>query len=176
MAAQQPTQTLVTPYRSPLGPMAIESDGRAITGLRFVPEAPGAPDAPLDRPTRVAVAWLDAYFAGKGRDAPQPPVKITGTPFQVRILETLAMAVPYGTTITYQKLARLAGVPRGARAVGAVMARNPLHLLVPCHRVIGSGPGRPLTGYAAGTTTKGALLELERGHGTAALAQLGDFL
>ena len=109
---------------------------------------------------RAAAAWLDAYFAG---EAPSPaciPLAPAGTDFQRRVWEAMD-AIPYGVTSTYGQIAatlRAAGIPASAQAVGAAVARNPLLLIRPCHRVVAAdGPG----GYAGGATLKRWLLERE---------------
>jgi methylated-DNA-[protein]-cysteine S-methyltransferase len=109
-------------------------------------------------PFRQAVRQLDAYFAGKLRqfDLPLAP---QGTPFQQRVWRAL-IDIPYGETVSYGELARRIGRPAAVRAVGAANGQNPLAIVIPCHRVIGSD-GR-LVGYGGGLATKAALLELER--------------
>jgi methylated-DNA-[protein]-cysteine S-methyltransferase len=119
-------------------------------------------DAHPERDDTVAAA-LDAWFAGTDRKLPVT-VDLSGvdSPFRRRVLETLRRDVPWGETVTYGELAAMAGVPGAARAVGTTMARNPVPLVVPCHRVVASG-GR-IGGYgggAAGVATKRALLARE---------------
>lgn len=104
-----------------------------------------------------AVEQLGAYFAGELRDF-DLCVAPAGTPFQLLVWRELA-SVPYGSTVSYQGLAARVGRPRGARAIGQAVARNPLLVLVPCHRVLPSD-GR-LGGFAAGPERKAALLQLE---------------
>jgi methylated-DNA-[protein]-cysteine S-methyltransferase len=100
---------------------------------------------------------LDEYFAGK-RDAFTVPLDMRGTPFQKQVWEAL-LGIPFGETRTYGQLANQLGNPKATRAVGAANGRNPLAILVPCHRVIGfSGK---LTGFAGGLEAKGHLLRLE---------------
>ncbi|MBP8257362.1 MAG: methylated-DNA--[protein]-cysteine S-methyltransferase, partial [Opitutaceae bacterium] len=91
------------------------------------------------------------------------PCTAAGTPFQTKVWEALS-AIPYGSTRTYAQIARQIGRPRAVRAVGAAIGRNPLSILVPCHRVIGSN-GK-LTGFAGGLPRKEVLLELERSGGS----------
>ncbi len=107
-----------------------------------------------------AWAQIRGYLAGNLRELNFPFALRGVTAFQKRILQTL-QDCPYGTTLTYGKLAELAGRPGSARAVGAAMAANPLPLLIPCHRVVGAG--RKLTGYSGGRgiPSKKFLLELE---------------
>ena len=102
---------------------------------------------------------LDEYFAGRRRqfDLPLAP---SGSPFQLAVWEELRR-IPWGTRVTYGELAARLGKPRSARAVGAAVGRNPISIVVPCHRVLGAG-GR-LTGYAGGLERKRILLDLESG-------------
>ena len=109
----------------------------------------------LDR----AQAQLDEYFAGE-RQAFDLPLAPQGTPFQRQVWFALA-AIPYGETSSYAELAQRIGRPTAVRAVGAAIGRNPLTVIVPCHRVIGSGGA--LTGYAGGLERKRTLLALETG-------------
>jgi len=108
-----------------------------------------------------AADQLRAYFAGELRrfDLPLSP---RGTAFQHRVWDAVA-AIPYGATATYSEVAASIGSPRACRAVGAANGRNPLPLIVPCHRVIGSTGG--LTGYGGGLEAKRALLDLEAAAG-----------
>ncbi|MDO5853880.1 MAG: methylated-DNA--[protein]-cysteine S-methyltransferase [Thermoplasmata archaeon] len=157
--------TVTRVYRSPLGDMLMAADGPALTGLWFEGQAhyaAGLGDAAeggspvLDD----AEAWLDAYFAGEDPGAPVP-VDLRGTEFQGRVWGIL-MGIPRGTTVTYGWIAgRLSPEAPGplARAVGGAVGRNPVSIIVPCHRVVGSDGS--LTGYAGGTDRKRALLELE---------------
>ena len=116
---------------------------------------PGATSG--DALLRDAEEQLSAYFAGELRrfDLPLSP---RGTEFQRRVWDAVA-AVPYGTTTTYSRLAAAIGSPRATRAVGAANGRNPLPIVVPCHRVIGASGA--LTGYGGGLNVKRALLALE---------------
>jgi methylated-DNA-[protein]-cysteine S-methyltransferase len=106
------------------------------------------------------VQELGEYFAGERTAFGVPVAFDRGTPFQRRVWAAL-VDVPYGTTTTYGALARQLGVPGGARAVGLANGRNPVSIVVPCHRVVGSDGG--LTGYGGGTERKRFLLDLERG-------------
>lgn len=110
--------------------------------------------------TRKAAGQLREYFAGKREkfDLPLAPV---GTPFQQRVWNAL-MEIPYGQTRSYGEIARTVGNPKASRAVGMANNRNPVAIVIPCHRVIGSN-GK-LTGYAGGLELKDALLHLERAH------------
>lgn len=138
---------------SPIGPLFATWDaGGALTGLRFRGEdGPDGDGGELRR-------QLAGYFAGERRsfDVPLAPA---GTPWQRAVWDAL-LAVPYGETITYTELAARAGRPGAARAAGAANGRNPISVLIPCHRVVGTSGA--LTGYAGGVGAKGTLLALER--------------
>lgn len=138
---------------TPVGTLFICSDGQAITQLHFGagPERGSCPV--LDE----CQAQLAEYF-GRTRTTFDLPLSPQGTDFQRRVWDRLR-AIPYGDTMTYGQLANLAGSPRGARAVGMACNRNPIAILIPCHRVVGSTGS--LTGYAGGLDIKRFLLELE---------------
>lgn len=153
-------------YLSPLGPITLASDGDALTGLwfqgqKYYPDLMGWREEELPVFAQ-ARAWLDAYFR-RQVPGPPPPLRPAGTDFQKEVWAILA-AIPYGVTRTYAhiagELARKKGLPRmSARAVGSAVGRNPISLIVPCHRVVGASGS--LTGYAGGLDKKRALLELE---------------
>lgn len=156
-------------YRSPLGEMLIASDGSALTGLWFEGQrrfAAGlAPDARARDGLAVfdeARSWLDAYFTG-GRPDAVPPLALVGTSFQRAVWDELRL-VGSGQTATYGELAarvgRLLGRATSPRAVGSAVGRNPVSVIVGCHRVLGAHGA--LTGYAGGLWRKRALLALER--------------
>jgi methylated-DNA-[protein]-cysteine S-methyltransferase len=146
---------------TPLGALRAATDGRAITALAFGrgAAAPSAHEAPRDARALLAAlrAALDAYFAGE-EEGFALPLAPAGTPFQHAVWDALR-AIPYGATASYAGIARRVGRPRAVRAVGAANGRNPIAILIPCHRVIGSGGA--LTGYAGGLERKRALLALE---------------
>ena len=152
-------------YDSPLGGITLAEEEGALAGLWFDGQrgfgAPrGLPEA--DGPAlREAVRWLDIYFAGGVPDF-TPALAPRGTAFQ-RAVWALLREIPYGGTVTYGELAeRLAARQGGrtsARAVGGAVGRNPISLIIPCHRVIGAGGA--LTGYAGGLERKRRLLEME---------------
>jgi methylated-DNA-[protein]-cysteine S-methyltransferase len=160
------TRTVIhTVVDSPVGPLTLTSDGAALTAL-YLPEdrRPPAPEAlgerEPDAPVFVAAReQLGAYFAGRQTDF-ELPLRATGTDFQHRVWDELRR-IGYGETITYTELAERVGKPTAARAVGAANGRNPLAIIVPCHRVIGASG--QLTGYAGGLECKRYLLELEQG-------------
>lgn len=106
---------------------------------------------------RRAAGELQEYLRGD-RKKFDLPLCLQGTPFQQAVWQA-ALRVPYGTVATYGNIARTIGVPRAARAVGGALNKNPIHILIPCHRIIGGGG--TLTGYAGGLTWKRTLLRLE---------------
>ncbi|MFF8506600.1 methylated-DNA--[protein]-cysteine S-methyltransferase [Streptomyces sp. NPDC015492] len=129
-----------------------------MTGQRHRPpeETFGAPDP---RPFREAIRQLDAYFAGELTEF-DLPLHLVGTEFQLRVWAELRR-IPYGETRTYGELAELLGNPGASRAVGLANGKNPVGVIVPCHRVIGAGGG--LTGYGGGLDRKQRLLAFESG-------------
>ena len=160
--------TVLGHAESPLGPILLAGDGEALTGLWFEGqkyERAGVPeDAPTDETLPVfetARAWLRAYFAGEALPEP-PPLRPAGTAFRQAVWRQL-LAIPYGETGTYGRLAgelaSVLGHPTSARAVGSAVGRNPISLMIPCHRVLGSDGS--LTGYAGGLARKERLLILE---------------
>ena len=139
---------------TPLGPLRLVSDGSALVGAAF--DTPPGPDD-ADDVLRVAAAELGAYFDGH----PAPftvPVRPEGTPFQRRVWAAL-VEIPHGQTVGYGALAARLGEPSAAQAVGAANSRNPVAVVVPCHRVVGADGS--LVGYAGGLARKRALLDLE---------------
>jgi methylated-DNA-[protein]-cysteine S-methyltransferase len=151
---------------SPIGPLTLVAARGALAGLyleaqryRPGPAAFGAPGDPADAPFAAAARQLAAYFAGEltGFDVDLEP---EGTPFQRKVWMALR-AIPYGQTVTYGQLAAGLGAPGSSRAVGLANGKNPISIVVPCHRVVGSD-GR-LTGYGGGLPRKRFLLDLERG-------------
>jgi methylated-DNA-[protein]-cysteine S-methyltransferase len=159
---------------SPVGPLTVVAAGGRLTGLymdvrRHAPEpaAFGAAGDPAARPFAAAAQQLDAYFAGELR-AFDLPLDLAGTPFQRQVWAEL-LRIPFGQTVTYGQLAAVIGKPSASRAVGLANGRNPVSIVVPCHRVIGSDGS--LTGYGGGIDRKRFLLALERG-GAGAQAEL----
>ena len=152
------TNRIFSIYDSPVGPLALSGDRDALTGLRFADRV-SAPDDSLHDDARFAEErrQLGEYFAGT-RTAFDFPLKLEGNAFERRVWEAL-QAIPYGTTTTYGELAARLGAPEAARAVGAANGRNPIAIVVPCHRVIGAS-GK-LTGYGGGLERKRALLAHE---------------
>ena len=152
-------------YTSPLGGITLASDGMALTGLYFDGER-DFPDLSAahkkDLPVfGEAMHWLDLYFAGKEPDF-SPALNPTGTAFQQAVWEILR-TIPYGGTTTYGAIAKhlekVTGKRMSAQAVGGAVGRNPISILIPCHRVIGADGS--LTGYAGGLDKKEYLLGLE---------------
>jgi len=152
---------------SPLGTMLLVSNGSSLTGLYFVGQKYVAQPAEDWIQTEVAQPFPDVkrqlaeYFAGERRTF-HLPLSFEGTPFQQRVWRAIA-AIPCGETISYGALARSVGAPRSVRAAGAATGRNPISLVVPCHRVVGSDGS--LTGYAGGLDRKQRLLALETSDG-----------
>jgi methylated-DNA-[protein]-cysteine S-methyltransferase len=151
---------------SPLGEILIVAADAGLTGLHFVdqkyfPKDAGSWTRRSDHPVLGAArTQLEEYFAGRRRDF-DLPLAPRGTPFQQQVWKLLC-EIPYGTTMSYGALAAKLGQPTASRAVGAANGRNPIGVVVPCHRVVGSGGA--LTGYAGGIARKQALLALEQGQ------------
>lgn len=146
-----------TMFHSPAGPIVLEGDDRRLTRIGF-----GTADAPEGdaASTAAAAIQLEQYFAGE-RTEFDLELDPAGTPFERRVWDELR-AIPYGETTSYAEIARRIGRPGASRAVGRANGRNPIAVIVPCHRVIGSDGS--LTGYAGGIEMKRALLDLERRH------------
>ncbi len=162
---------------SPVGRLRLAADARGLERIEFPPRpghppgrrpAPataagegGAADAAARRILRAARRQLEEYFAGRRKhfDLPLAP---EGTAFQLRVWAELRK-IPWGETISYGELARRIGAPTAARAVGAANGANPIPIVIPCHRVIGS-TGQ-LTGFGGGLETKARLLALEGAQG-----------
>ncbi|WP_326571977.1 methylated-DNA--[protein]-cysteine S-methyltransferase [Actinacidiphila glaucinigra] len=151
---------------SPVGPLTLVATGGVLSGLymtaqrhRPPEESFGARRAPGESPFAPAAEQLGAYFAG-GLTAFDLPLDLRGTPFQQRVWAGLR-TIPYGTVMTYGQLADKLGSPGASRAVGLANGRNPVGIIVPCHRVVGASGG--LTGYGGGLERKRYLLDLELG-------------
>jgi methylated-DNA-[protein]-cysteine S-methyltransferase len=154
---------------SPLGPMLLASNGTHVTGVFFVGqkyEPRIGPDWIENAGVAVlakARQQLEEYFTGE-RIRFDLPLRLAGTPFQRRVWRAL-LDIDFGATASYAEVAHAAGVPRAVRAVGAAVGRNPVSIVVPCHRVLGSDGA--LTGYAGGVERKRALLAQEAGRSLA---------
>ena len=155
---------MITTYTSPLGSIVIESDGKAITSLRFSGEKASAvpkeaPKEAVPTPPIIAetIQWLDDYFAGK-RPCNVPRLNPQGTAFQKRVWQAL-FTIPYGETLSYGEIAQIVDC-HSAQAVGQAVGANPIALIIPCHRVI-AAHGK-IGGYAYGPERKKRLLELEK--------------
>ena len=160
-------KTFTTTYTSPLGPIVIESDGQAITSLRFSNEQACVTSTAQEKAGEEAatalpiimetIQWLDDYFAGK-RPCNVPRLNPQGTAFQKRVWTAL-LTIPYGETLSYGEIAKMVGC-KSAQAVGQAVGANPIALLIPCHRVI-AAHGK-LGGYEYGIEIKKRLLDLEQ--------------
>lgn len=139
---------------SPVGTLEIHADEHALLSVQFCDSALPAEENALTRETR---AQLNAYFLGELMQF-DLPLKPTGTAFQQQVWQQL-IRIPYAETCSYKEVAEQVGQIKAMRAVGAANGRNPIAIIVPCHRVIGSN-GR-LTGYAGGLQRKAWLLEHE---------------
>ena len=154
-------------YASPLGGMTLVSDGTALVGLYFDGQKYAAEGLDAKRTQKnlpifeEARRWLDVYFSGRKPDF-MPVLAPHGTAFQQSVWEILR-TIPYGQTVTYGAIARRieqnTGCRMSAQAVGGAVGRNPISILIPCHRVVGTNGS--LTGYAGGINKKAYLLRIE---------------
>jgi methylated-DNA-[protein]-cysteine S-methyltransferase len=149
---------------TPIGELLLAGDDDALCLVSF-PEGSMRRDPEPDwiyneKPFAVARQQLTEYFAGERREF-DLPLKLSGTEFQMSVLHALQQ-IPYGETTSYSDIAERIGRPKAVRAVGAANGRNPIPIIVPCHRVIGSHGD--LTGFGGGLDTKEALLRLEAEH------------
>ncbi len=154
----------LTYYDSPLGRIVLTADDIGLTGLWFLDQGCPLQDvgSSCDDVIDGAIGWLDAYFQG---DVPDIPVRLhpIGTEFQMSVWDEIRR-IPYGGTTTYGAIARTIAEKRGisrmsAQAVGNAVGRNPIAIIIPCHRVIGSDGS--MTGYAGGIDRKIGLLSIE---------------
>ena len=144
-------------YRSPIGVIEILGTEQGLTAVNFVRRRPREANT-LEPALRAALVQIDEYFRGKRREF-SLVLNLEGTDFQKKAWQQL-VRIPYGRTATYAEVAAAVGRPEAARAVGQANHRNPISIIVPCHRVIGSG-GR-LVGYGGGLWRKEWLLAHER--------------
>lgn len=148
-----------TTIASPISPLTLIASDAGLQEMHWNEERPdGAPDAPDHPVLQQVAAQLEEYFEGT-RTTFDVPLDMKGTPFQHAVWDLLK-TIPYGETTTYGALAQTLGDPGKARAVGMANGKNPVGIIVPCHRVIGSSGA--LTGFAGGLDTKAFLLRLER--------------
>ena len=169
--------TCIHHYTSPLGGITLAGDRQGLTGLWFdgqkyfgstLPAEYNAGELPV---FAEADRWLSIYFSGKDPGF-TPPLRLMGTEFQ-KAVWALLLAIPFGQTTTYKQIAQEIARQKGrqtmsAQAVGGAVGHNPVSLIIPCHRVVGSSGS--LTGYAGGIDKKGKLLLMEKG-----LAEKADF-
>ena len=141
--------------QSPVGPLTLSGDAAALTAVSFGDALTESNSSPL---LEQAARELEEYFAGK-RQVFTIPLSPAGTPFQRQVWDALR-EIPYGRTSSYKDIALRIGNSNACRAVGMANNRNPLPILIPCHRVVGAD-GK-LVGYAGGLEVKQTLLELER--------------
>jgi len=146
---------------TPIGELLLAGEDDALTMIGF-PKGSMRRDPEPDwiyneKPLAKARRQLEEYFAGARKDF-DLPLKLKGSEFQINVLKAL-QKIPYGETVSYGEIAKRIGKPKAVRAVGAANGRNPIPIVVPCHRVIGSSGD--LTGFGGGLDTKEALLRLE---------------
>ena len=158
----------ISKYSSPIGGITLGSDGKHLTGLWFdgqkyfgstLPAEHTEKSLPVFEQTK---DWLNRYFNGEIPDR-LPPLSLHGSPFRLAVWDILKR-IPYGEVITYGEIAKQISLKNGtaamsAQAVGGAVGHNPISIIIPCHRVVGTN--RSLTGYAGGITAKQALLTLE---------------
>lgn len=161
--------TYIYHYTSPLGGIALASDGAALTGLwfdgqKYYADTLGSEKTECDLPVfRQTVRWLDIYFSGKAPGF-TPQLSLRTTPFRREVCDIM-LTIPFGQTVTYGWIAEIMAKQRGigrmsAQAVGGAVGHNPVSIIIPCHRVVGSDGS--LRGYAGGLDKKAALLKLEK--------------
>jgi methylated-DNA-[protein]-cysteine S-methyltransferase len=151
--------TYTMPFESPVGRLVLESDGDVLIGIWLPTQAAGKCRSKADDvPTVIkeTATQLEEYFAGERTDF-DVTMELDGTAFQRSVWRELTR-IPYGTTISYKELARRVGRPNGPRAVGQANGRNPIPIIVPCHRVVASDG---IGGYGGGLPMKRALLAVE---------------
>jgi methylated-DNA-[protein]-cysteine S-methyltransferase len=151
------TPTFTLPMDSPVGRLVLESDGDVLIGIWLPPQSKtprGGHDAPPV--LKDTATQLEEYFAGE-RTEFDVPMELDGTAFQKEVWRELSR-IPYGKTISYGELARRAGRPTGPRAVGQANGKNPIPIIVPCHRVLASNG---IGGYGGGLPMKRTLLAVE---------------
>jgi len=140
---------------SPLGNILIIEENNELTNLAFTEKDPS--EAPKNEFLNQAIEQLDEYFSGS-REIFELPINPQGTDFQQKVWQEL-LHIPYGTTVSYQEVANRLGDPKSIRAAATANGKNPIAIIIPCHRVIGSKG--EMTGYAGGIPRKKDLLALE---------------
>ena len=154
---------------SPIGELLLAGDDGALTMIGFpqgvMRREPESDWTHSESPFAEAAKQLTEYFAGERHEF-DLPLRLNGTEFQLLVLDELCR-IPYGETTSYGDIAKRIGRPKAVRAVGAANGRNPIPIIVPCHRVIGSGGA--LTGFGGGLDTKKTLLKLEAENNPSAL-------
>ena len=159
--AEKMSAVFYTTFESPVGPLLLAGDSNALRLVSFESSKHAAPPRPDWNQNGAAFAevirQLQAYFRGELEEF-DVPLAMEGTEFQIRVWNALR-TIPYGETISYAQLAQRIGNPKAVRAVGLANGSNPIPIIVPCHRVIGSDGS--LTGFGGGLSTKKKLLELE---------------
>ncbi len=155
-------------FASPLGPMTLAATDKGLAGLwfdgqKYMPDTRGWPEQPDHPVLQQAQNELAQYFAGQRRAFDLPLDLDRGTTFQQAVWHGL-LEIPAGHTLSYGALGTRIGRPAAFRAVGAAVGRNPISIVVPCHRVVGADGS--LTGYAGGLERKTALLKLEQAMAT----------
>lgn len=152
------------PYFSPLGPMTLASDGAALIGAWFNGQKYFPKRLSLDsKEEKIAVleqtqTWLERYFQGRQPDFTLP-LQLIDTPFRIAVWKIL-QEIPYGKVVTYKEIAEKMGNKMSAQAIGGAVGHNPISIIIPCHRVVGSNGS--LTGYAGGIQRKLQLLTIEQ--------------
>ncbi|HST56779.1 MAG TPA: methylated-DNA--[protein]-cysteine S-methyltransferase [Solirubrobacteraceae bacterium] len=170
-----PAQLRYALIPSPIDELLLVADEQGLCGVYMREHKRGRdpePDWARDEQGLAGVrTQLDQYFAGL-RERFDVCVSLHGTPFQQSVWAALA-EIPFGETVSYSEIAQRIGRPRAVRAVGAANARNPISLILPCHRVVGAGARAALTGYAGGLERKRWLLDHERRVGSAGAGAAG---
>jgi len=148
-------------FETPIGELLLAGEADSLSMIGFPKGAmrrdPEADWVYNEAPFEIVRRQLAEYFAGERKDF-DLPLSLSGTEFQIAVLEALQQ-IPYGETMSYGAVAKQIGRPKAMRAVGAANGRNPIPIIVPCHRVIGTSGD--LTGFGGGLDTKAALLRLE---------------
>lgn len=156
-------------WQSPLGEVLLRANDTDLMGVwfhnqKYVPDEFDTSDNPTLSPVlQETVLWLEAYFNAQAPQHDSVTLSPQGTDFQKSVWQAL-LKVPTGTTITYSELAQSLNRPTAVRAVAAAVGKNPISVLIPCHRIVGSNGS--LTGYAGGLDRKQHLLALESGQST----------